>query len=343
MKSCKHLLMILSVLIGILCWNPYQAASKETNPDEGVETFDGISYTLYYKDETLPTRFVTAVTSNKSGDTFVGTKDVGIFRFSKDTSKRQWFNKFPVTDKTQVAIHQMVFDEKNNQLFAATTAGVFRISNAPDFNDASCRLVDKAPAKISISLALDAGNGLWVGTPAGLYDPSGTLFTSKDGLPSDMVLSLKGDSDKKKRYFLQTGILPTAEHSDLTEGLSSALHLHKKFGYYPLKMWQGKTSELSDEDWNRTASYLGKQMLPNDTIKFIGLLAVDPWLFIPCIHLDDIPALKSADENGMPDMSDTTISAYENYSLPVVPEGSFLRETYPQNHPQSRLRQRKSQ
>jgi len=595
MKSCNNLFIILLVLIGILCVNICHAASLGKNPDEGVEIFDGISYVVYYKDETLPTRFVTAVTSNKSGDVFVGTKDIGIFRFSKDTSKRQWFYKFPVPDKTEVAVHQMVFDEKNNQLFAATTAGVFRISNEDDFNDASCRMVDKAPARLSLSLALDAGNGLWVGTPTGLYDPSGTLFTSKDGLPSDMVLSLRGDSDggmwigtdgglavkrvntfhqvdfkdtdkrwinglsqegplelfiplekyqliaraffsgmkknpkysankeeldshlekmlhveqsgsrdiivaasdglykvdpkslsvtkvsegwfnavafantgqfyaldnefkihnfspmvrllgkfnlahrlisklvgrimleitgesepdfldektiddlkgnsdeelfeelsayiknvrvtemhfdkdgrmwiatdggglyrfngrlntanyfvkaiaprpgkseKKKRYFLQSGVLPAPEHSDLTEGLASALFLHKKFGYYPLKLWQGQTSQLSDEDWNRTASYLGKQMLPNDSIKFIGLLAVDPWLFIPCVHLDDIPSLKSFDKNGMPDMSDKIISAYENYNLPVVPEDIFKRETYPENHPQSALRPRRNQ
>lgn len=577
---------------------PYQTlgATSEVVPgdyvaDESVETFDGISYVLFYKDEVLPTRFVTAITSNKRGDIFVGTKDIGVFRFSINTSKRQWFKNFPVDDK-QVAVHDMVYDEKNQDLLVATTAGVFRIQDEPEFYDASCKFVQKVPRELALALTLDSFNGLWVGTSAGLYDPSGTLFSSKDGLPSDMVQSLKTDSTgnvwigtdgglamksantiheidfdntdkrwiydldqeapielyislekyqliaraifagirknekyddenkaeidaqmnkilnvdkpgkndvivaasdglyrvdiesrkvsriyegwfnalafastgqfyaldnelqiknfsptvrllgkfdlarrmiskligkirpeisgevppdfldektiesmqgksdediyqellpqvqgikttgmhfdkegrmwvatdggglycfsgrlntsnffikpiarpaegsaKKRRFLLQSEMLPRSEHSDLTDGQGACEFAHlKKMGYYPLKVWAGKTSELRNDDWERVGKYIGEHLLPNDCIKFIGLLPVDPWQFIPCIHLSDIPDLHSRDKKGFADLSKENLDAYENYTLPVVPEGRAMRETYPANHPQSLVR-----
>lgn len=574
---------------------PYQSlgATNEKmdgsyEPGDGVETFDGISYTLFYKDEVLPTRFVTAIASNKKGDVFVGTKDVGIFRFSVNSSKRQWFNKFPVKNK-KLAIHKMVYDEKKKDLFVATTAGVFRVDDATDFYDASCKLMDEYPETLALSLALDKSNGLWVGTSKGLYDPSGTFYSSKDGLPSDMVNSLQvdhtgnlwigtdgglvrksqstfrqadfGDVDKrwindlsqeqplelfiplekyqkicsaffagirknpsygenkveidkqmkhmlevekpgsddiivaasdglyrvdirslkaekiiegwfnalcfantgqfyaldnemeiknfsptrrllgrfkvgrriierlearimlevsgdaepdfldektiaemqgmdqeslhyailpyiqniratamhfdiegrmwiatdggglycfssrlntsnffvkslagdpesgqKMRHLLQTEIPTISEHSDITDGKAAFKFAYKdKTGFYPLKEWIGKTSDLGDNDWERIAKYVGEHQSPKDSIKFIGLLAVDPWQFIPCIHFGDIPELKKH-VDGFADLSSEAVLAHEKYVLPVVPEGHFLKETYPPDHPLSLAR-----
>lgn len=559
--------------------------------DESVETFDGISYEIFYKDEVLPTRFVTAITSNKQGDIFIGTKDIGVFRFSINTSKRHWFKNFPADNK-EIAVHDMIYDEVNHELIVATTAGVFRIKDEPEFYDASCKFVQKVPRQLTLALTLDSFNGLWVGTSTGLYDPSGTHFSSKDGLPSDMVQSLKADSNgniwigtdgglamknantihqidfdgtdkrwiydldqespielylslekyqliaraifagirknakydnenkeeidaqmnkiinvdkpgkndiivaasdglyrvdinslkvtriaegwfnalafantgqfyaldnelqiknfsptvrllgkfhlarkligkliskikseiigevqpdfldektieemqgksdeeifqalipyvqgikttgmhfdvdgrmwvatdggglycfsgrlntsnffikpiapategslKKKRFLLQSEMLPKSEHSDLTNGHGACQFAHKqKMGFYPLKVWMGKTSELRDDDWQRIGKYIGANLLPNDCIKFIGLLPVDPWQFIPCIHLSDIPDMHSSDKEGFADLSKETLDSYENYNLPVVLEGVEFRETYPENHPQSLIR-----
>ncbi len=554
-------------------------------PDEGVETYDGISYLLFYKDDILPTRFVTSLTSNKNGDIFVGTKDIGVFKFSVNSSKRQWFKDFGVSDK-KIAIHDMVYDEKNQDLYVATTAGVFRINDQPEFYDANCKLMKNFPEALTLALALDSSNGLWVGTSTGLYDPSGTFFSSKDGLPSNLVQSLKvdstgniwigtdgglvmkssntfhqinfGDTDKrwiydldqeapiemfisleryefiaraifagirkndsygehkeqidaqmnkvinvnkpgksdvivaasdglyrvdinsykvtkiqkgwfnnlafantgqfyainnefrmqnfspttrllgkfdlgsrlikrlmgrvkfeisgedepdfldentieemqgkddeqlaqallpyiqnvpttamhfdkegrlwiatdggglyyfsgrlntsnffvksiapnpgsalkKKRFMLQSEMLPRAEHSDLTEGEAACNAAHaKKFGYLPLKVWFGKTSQLRKSDWERIGKYIGNKMRTNDCITFLQLLPVDPWLFIPCIHLSDIPDLHSINKKGFADLSKETVDEYENYSLPIVPEDKMARETYPSNHP----------
>jgi hypothetical protein len=55
--------------------------------------------------------------------------------------------------------------------------------------------MDKFPETLCLCLALDKNNGLWVGTPNGVYDPSGTFFGTKDGLPSAMVTSLQMDKN----------------------------------------------------------------------------------------------------------------------------------------------------
>lgn len=613
-RFCKSLLLLLALAMIPVCLfagpvnfaelsfpKPFQAfgatdekLSGEYEVRESVETFDGISSKLFYKDDFLPTRFVTAIASNKKGDVFVGTKDVGILRFSLDSSKRHWF-KFPQGIE-EIAVHDLIYDEKNTDLLAATTGGVFRIKDQTDFFAADFKIEKKFPRSICLAMTLDKDNGLWVGTPNGLFDPSGTHFTASDGLPSDMVNALKADAkgniwigtdgglvkksantfqivdlgsaekrwindldqeaplelfipiekyktittaffagirknpdygekkeeidaqmsrmlnvdkpgsddilvaasdglyrikesslevqrlregwynaltfantgqfyavnnellmeslspttrligkfdlgkrlvsklvgrlrmelngeeepdvldektiaelqgedeetifqtlesfaknfrvtdmhidkegrlwvatdggglyyfvgrlntanffvkslsnspgefDQKRRHLLQTEVGLVAEQDDLTLGEASCRDSFAKVMQipprivYPLKIWYGKSSELLDDDWKRIGYYVGRIMKPNDSIAFLGLLAVDPYQFIPCIHLSDIPDLYKTNRRGFADLSEEIIEKYEKYELPTVPVGDALTETYPENHPESLLR-----
>lgn len=559
--------------------------SGSYSPNDGVESYDGISSVLYYKDQVMPSRYVTALTSNKRGDVYVGTKDAGVFRFSIDSSKRHWFNKFPVKDKA-VAVHDLCYDEKNRAFFVATTAGVFKIDDESDLQSATCKLMDKFPETLCLCLALDKNNGLWVGTPNGVYDPSGTFFGTKDGLPSAMVTSLQtdkngnmwigtdgglvrksantfrdvdfGDSEKrwvtamdreqplqlfiplekyqligeaffagirknseydgakkeidaqmnkllhvekqgsddvlvattnglfkvdinsleatliepgwfnaicfantgqffamdnemqmknfsptkrllarfdlgrrlisrlvakiklevtgeaepdfldektihelqglgdedlykellpyvenlkvtamhfdkdgrmwvavdggglfyfvgrlntanffvrplgqKRRYFLQSQINEVPENSDLVQGEASFRNAFKeKYNFLPLKTMIAQTSDIYDEDWQRIGRYAGEKINPNDCIQFLGLLAVNPWHFIPCIHYGDIPAFKKTID-GFADLSEESIDQHETFVLPVYTNKSGDRiETYPADHPLSRVSNR---
>lgn len=170
---------------------------------EGMQTFHFID------NEIIPSNQITALCEDKYGNVFIGTRDTGVIKFSAITSNRAVFNKFPVEDSKkhgQIAIHKLVYNNRDKRIYAATTGGLFYIIDNDNFSSASCRAVEIFGDRTITALAISSSGDIWAGTSEGLFNYKGEHYTESDGLPCDRIVSLLFDNQDDLWVGTETGL-----------------------------------------------------------------------------------------------------------------------------------------
>lgn len=169
------------------------------NPDEGLLLIDGANSYYYVKNQVLPSKLITALCLDPHGNIFIGTKDIGIVKFSLSKGERTIFNNFEAENlrkERQLAVHHLAYDKSKQRLYAATTGGVYEIDDSqPDFPSARTARLSEYGEGIITTIALSKSGVIWAGTPNGLIGPNKERFTQKDGLPSNTITTLFFDPD----------------------------------------------------------------------------------------------------------------------------------------------------
>jgi hypothetical protein len=195
------------------------------------------------------------------------------------------------------------------------------------------------------SMLIDSNNFFWLGLDgAGLFMAdarmnTGDFFVKALGPYTEKDNDAVSDLTKYRYYMNSPFATIDFDREDLLQGRT---HYNgafkKKFNFLPLKTWANKCSTLQDEDWNRIASYIGRTLPIKPILEFIAVLASDPVIFIPGICNSDIPDLaRKSNEEGFVAEDDEFIKAHETFVLPTITIGDDVIETYPANHPLSRL------
>lgn len=199
------------------------------------------------------------------------------------------------------------------------------------------------------SMLIDSNNLFWLALDgAGLFMAdakmnTGDFFVSPLGRYTEKDADTLSDQSKYRYYLTSLFASPSFDSDDMLQGraLYDAAY-YKTFEFAPLKTWFNKCSHLGDDDWNRVASYVGRTLQLKPIFEFIAILGSDPVIFIPGIGKGDIPDLdRATGEGDLVAESEEFIKAHETYQLPLIsPDPPYNEETYPANHPDSRLNAR---
>lgn len=167
---------------------------------------------FYKGKEGFPAGEITALELDRSGNVFVGTREDGLIVVGKfgDT----WTQIREIAGKTIPAIHCLNFDHQEN-LWIGTIDGLYflsvnreesednlideQVSTLLEFNLKHAAISGFLMDNVCLCIAPDpTGDSLWIGTGKGLVCKRGDdfqWFTDADGLPANMILSLKFAGD----------------------------------------------------------------------------------------------------------------------------------------------------
>ena len=151
----------------------------------------------------------------KDKKTWLGTYNAGLNEFDKKTNTFRVF-KYDAKDPHSLSsdrVYSLLYDSKGN-LWAGTYDGGFDLFN-PETNSFTRFLHDDARNSLSNNTIPDIFEDhkgyLWISTLSGLdlFDPSTkhfTIYTKKDGLPSDIIYAVRQDDQGKLWISTNNGI-----------------------------------------------------------------------------------------------------------------------------------------
>lgn len=179
------------------------------NPIVSCEIIEGVPTFHLINNDLLPSNHITALCEDSKGTVFIGTRDIGVVKFSEIVDKRAIFNSFPIDNPKkhgQIAVHSMIYDNRDQRLYVATTGGLFYIIDSDNFSTASCRAVEALGDRTITSVALSKSGDLWAGTSEGLFNEKGEHYTEADGLPCDRIVTLLFDQSDNLWVGTETGL-----------------------------------------------------------------------------------------------------------------------------------------
>ena len=162
----------------------------------GLSRFDGFSFTSFHLQDGLPAERVLRLLETRAGEYWIGTAG-GLVRWNPNRSAAGRFRVLVQPGAPPANRINDLAEAGDGSLLAATDAGLFRLTAAPEPRYERIRLpeLDKTP-EINTLLRDHAGS-LWAGGVAGLnrIRPSGESewFGRAQGLPSFNVTSLAQD------------------------------------------------------------------------------------------------------------------------------------------------------
>jgi len=179
------------------------------DPKASCQVIEGMPTFHFIDNDFIPSNKITALCEDQYGNIFIGTRDTGVIKYAVIGDKRGVFNNFPVenTEKHgQIAIHELVYNNREKRLYVATTGGLFYIVDDDDFSSATCRPVEVFGDKTITAMTISHSGDIWAGTSEGLYNSKGEHYTEADGLPCDRIITLLFDRRDNLCVGTETGL-----------------------------------------------------------------------------------------------------------------------------------------
>jgi ligand-binding sensor domain-containing protein len=158
----------------------------------GVSRFDGISFTNYTEEDGLVNNYIRTIMLDKSGNLWIGT-DNGLSRYD-GKSFHNYGAKDGLYNETVIDLLQ----DRKGTLWIATEGGIFHFDGNSIFRFG--RKLKLPQEKVNCLYEDHKGN-IWAGTESGAYkfdletnEYRSRLYTRKDGLPVNIISSIKEDA-----------------------------------------------------------------------------------------------------------------------------------------------------
>jgi ligand-binding sensor domain-containing protein/signal transduction histidine kinase len=235
----------------------------------GVARYAGGAWTLYTAAQGLAGDDVLAAFESRDGSLWFATSS-GLSRFREGS-----FKNFTSRDGLAGDSAQAVFEDAGGALWVGTAEGLSRF-DGERFEGVAAGEGPAGGVGVS-ALAADSGGRLWAGTAAGLVAYEGgrsRVYTTKDGLPNDRVISLCADREGSLWVGTAAGLSRFREgsfsnFSAADDPLARAVIL-SVFEDAEGSVWVGTESgglhQLSDKKFT---TYTTREGLSNDMVKAI--------------------------------------------------------------------------
>lgn len=171
---------------------------------EGISRFDGYSFTNFRVDDGLPDRHVNDFLETRNGIYLIAT-DAGLARLNPKgihNSKENPLFTVLIPDDPKARSISVLFEDANNQVWAGTSYGLYRLKKAGEnFTFENVSLGKPMTETLPVTAIIrDKRGSIWIGTDAnGLFRimPSEqiTHYTKAEGLPANSITSLLEDKE----------------------------------------------------------------------------------------------------------------------------------------------------
>lgn len=183
---------------------------------EGISRFDGAAITNFTVADGLPSRFTNDFLETRNGTVYIATGK-GLARLNphglRASKDNPLFTAF-LPDNPKAANIQTLFEDKNNQVFAGTSDGLYKLINigggqirfelvplGEALSSSGGAVAAPSPNALAVSGILEDRHGaLWIGTyGSGLFrrSPDGAIrrLTNADGLGDNKITDLLEDRE----------------------------------------------------------------------------------------------------------------------------------------------------
>jgi ligand-binding sensor domain-containing protein len=161
----------------------------------GLSKFDGVDFITYTEEDGLVNNFIRALYLDSNNVLWIGTEG-GLNKFDGIE-----FSTIQLDGYKDAIIKTIERDENGYLLLGTENYGLLAVENDTIINLSSQYKLDNN----IYCLLRDNNNSIWIGTDKGLYkymNNSVSLYTTSDGLPSNIIRDIKQDS--KGNYWIAT-------------------------------------------------------------------------------------------------------------------------------------------
>jgi ligand-binding sensor domain-containing protein/two-component sensor histidine kinase len=175
---------------------------------DGLSRFNGYEFTTYGVEQGLPHPFINDLIETRRGVYWVATNGGGVARFNpsplrnEQPQTRNLFTAYPVGDELATNNVNVLYEDREEQLWAGTDAGLFRLDETNDqatFRRVSLNLREPDREVIVRALVEDREGSLWMSTNNGLLRrlPADRTvrYTIQPSSLGDLVTALMYDTE----------------------------------------------------------------------------------------------------------------------------------------------------
>ena len=175
---------------------------------DGLSRFNGYEFTNYGVEDGLPHPFINDLLETRRGVYWVATNGGGVARFNPSPLRNEQpqvsnlFTAYPVGDELATNNVNVLYEDREEQLWAGTDAGLFRLDETngqATFRRVSLNLREPDREVIARALVEDREGSLWVSTNNGLLrrlpDGRTVRYTIQPSSLGDLVTALMSDTE----------------------------------------------------------------------------------------------------------------------------------------------------
>jgi hypothetical protein len=258
-----------------------------------VGTTEGVFRFLddVYRGEKISPAWITAVTVDSMGQSYAAAREGPLV--SCGVGWLSLFGWFDLMARVRLLLACAMLDEIDLRVEPGSS-GLLNMSEIEDARtmspDAQEEWVqERARSHAVTSMTFSPRNALFLGVDrAGLFRIITTAVVGD--LFSSALLRGKMLGLARKWFFVNTPRAQAPPHPEIIMGRAMCVDSYFNFQSYKkslTNLWEGRVSQLRQEDWNRLAPILGQYANPGSLIQFVEILHNDPYIFIPMISLED--------------------------------------------------------